>query len=91
MFHNLVQRGHRAIPALQDLLMHGSPAARLYGAIGLHFLDPVQGRLALEGLCHDSGQLRIQAGGRIGQHTVSEMAYRFLQNADSLRFFQPRR
>lgn len=90
-FERLARRGRRAVPGLQELLMHGSPAGRLYGAIGLCYVDPAQGRIALEGLCQDDAPVVTMAGCRKTRHRVCEAAEMLLRNADSLAFFLPRR
>lgn len=48
--------------ALHDLVAHGTPAGRLYGAAGLYFADPPAYDAALARIAADGGTVRTQRG-----------------------------
>ena len=59
-------------------LAKGSPAARLYGALGLYQIDKKSGRKALKALVADQSEVTVMQGCVIQQSTISDVAEQLL-------------
>jgi hypothetical protein len=55
-------RGEAARPLFEKLIKEGTPAAKIYSAMGLYGLDQRQGRQALVALQNDKSKLELMTG-----------------------------
>ena len=62
VFAQAVAQGEQSRTLFQKCLKQGTPAAKLYGAIGLYHLDPKHGREALESLQSDQARVALFDG-----------------------------
>lgn len=74
IFKAQVQRGEEARETFQQCLKKGTPAGRLYGAVGLWKLDPEEGQRALTALASDQAPVDLMSGCLMMRSTVGEIA-----------------
>ncbi len=82
-FRAELNRGKAAVPLFEELLERGTPAAKLYSALGLYHFDKTRGVRALEGLKGDSAPVSGMSGCMMEQATVGEMAAELLKDGGS--------
>jgi hypothetical protein len=83
-------RGAEAAPLFEKLLKQGSPAARLYSAIGLYGLDRARGVAALESLRSDQARVETMEGCMMHETTVGGVAVELLAGGgEALRSYLP--
>ena len=75
-----LEKGAAARPLFEQTLKEGTPAARLYAALGLYSLDKERGTAALQSLCSDSSPLQTMHGCLMSDTTVGAMAAELLKN-----------
>lgn len=80
-FEAELARGAKAAPVFEKALKEGTPAARLYAAVGLFKLDEGRGKAALESLRSDGARVWSTEGCDREETTVGAMATRLLKNA----------
>lgn len=73
-FAAVVARGEAGRDELERCLTSGTPAAKLYGAIGLYKLDPKDGRAALRRLLNDKSEVLFLQGCLGNRLTVKALA-----------------
>lgn len=87
-FQTELQRGAEAQPLFQDLLQHGTPAARLYAALGLYSLDRERGLQALQNLTSDASEVTSYNGCEAEVTTVGAVAKSFLgDDGATIRYY----
>ncbi len=90
-FRTELAKGASARPEFERLVKEGSPAARIYSAIGLYSLDKAAGTKALEGLKADSSPLKTMNGCLMNDTTVGKTAQGLLANGgEEIQFYLPR-
>lgn len=87
-----LNRGEAARPLFEELLERGTPAAKLYSALGLYHLDRARGSLALEKLKGDKAPVSGMSGCMMEEATVGQMAAELLKdNGSATRAYLPAR
>ena len=92
VFATALKQGQRSKPLFQKCLKGGTPAAKLYGALGLYSLDPREGREALAQLRGDSNEVSMLKGCILERSTVGELAEKLLskeKNSLDPEYFLP--
>ena len=77
-----VQKGVKALPTFQACLQDGSPAAKVYGALGIWSVDEKKGRAAMTNLLGDMDKLSLLNGCLKRLTTVDAVAKDLLDNSD---------
>lgn len=77
-FRTVLELGDEAKPIFRRALKTGTPAAKLYGAIGLYRLDPKEGREALQVLSRSKEKVSVMQGCLVFEETVGEVAEQLL-------------
>jgi hypothetical protein len=78
-FENVLKQGESAETVFIKCLKDGTPAARLYGAIGLFSLDKEKGQKALQSLSGDHDTVTLFQGCIKSNHEVGELATALLK------------
>lgn len=61
-FEKMLQQGEASREQFWQMVREGKPAARLYGAVGLWHLNPIDGKAALEELVDDEDNVICRSG-----------------------------
>ena len=77
-FRALLEKGDGAKPIFQECLKSGTPAAKLYSAIGLHRLNAEEGKKALLSLMESQEPVTVMQGCILSNETVGGVARDFL-------------
>lgn len=88
-FRHEVSKGEKALPLYYQLLIEGSPPARLYAAIGLYSLDVKEGKRALRVLWDDPSQVTITDGLGRQDTTVGLVAQRIFAEPEYVGLYLP--
>ena len=94
VFAKTLEQGARSKPLYLQALKSGTPAAKIYAALGLWTLDREQGKLALEQLVDDKEPLVLLSGCCSETITVGQVAKDLLSNKQtyvSFDSFLPRK
>lgn len=86
-FRAVLNKGEKARPIFQRCLKSGTPAAKLYSAIGLYKLDPEEGKAALKSLADSEEKVPYMRGCIVSTQTVGELATNMLSGKLSLVSF----
>lgn len=90
-FRAELAKGAAARPQFERLIKEGSPAARIYSAIGLYSLDKAAGTKALQNLKADTAPLKTMNGCLMNDTTVGKTASELLANGgEEIQFYLPR-
>lgn len=89
-FRAVFNQGQQARAIFEKTLQDGTPAAKVYSAIGLYHIDPEAGIKALSALQGDSSDLESLNGCLALRTTVSELATEFLADRRALTAYLPR-
>lgn len=90
-FRQALRQGEAAAPLFAELLKTGTPAAKLYSAIGLYHLDQKRGVQALQSLSDSSEPVSSLMGCLMNQSTVGETAKELLKDGQAgVRTYLPR-
>lgn len=84
-FKRELEKGAEARPVFERWLRQGSPAARLYSAIGLYKLQPLRGTEALRELLRDTSAVITVDGCEVEETTVDQVAKRLLDRPEDIR------
>ena len=87
-FRAVLDKGEKAKPIFRQCLKTGSPAAKLYSAIGLYKLDPKEGTTALKSLASSDEQVPVMQGCIVSTYTVGEVASDLLSPDPQLLSFR---
>ena len=77
-FRAVLEKGDAAKPISQECLKSGTPAAKLYSAIGLYRLDVEEGKKALMSLVENQEPVPVMQGCIVSNETVGGVARDFL-------------
>lgn len=84
-------RGNAARPVFEKILEKGTPAARIYAAIGLYGLDKTRGMEVLQEMKADKAPVTAMSGCMQWETTVGELVTELLaDDAQGLRGYLPR-
>ena len=90
-FRAEVERGEAAAPLFEELLKTGTPAAKLYSALGLYHLDRERGVKALQSLSGDTTKVSEMNGCMVDETTVGATAKMLLGDNEAVaRAYLPR-
>lgn len=89
-FRHEVSKREKALPLYYQLLIEGSPAARLYAAIGLYSVDVKEGKRALRVLWDDPSRVTISDGLGRQDTTVGLVAQRIFAEPEYVGLYLPR-
>lgn len=87
-FRAVLDKGEEAKPIFRQCLKTGSPAAKLYSAIGLYKLDPQEGTTALKSLASSDEKVPVMQGCIVSTYTVGEVASDLLSPNPQLLSFR---
>jgi hypothetical protein len=94
VFEKALQQGAESRPLYLKCLAEGTPAAKLYGALGLYALNRADGQEALRWLSKDDSKVPFMSGCLLSEEQVSRLAEELLSdepNTLSVRSFLPQR
>ena len=84
IFEQELNKAEAARPVFEKCLKSGTPAAKLYGAMGLYSLDAAEGKEALKRLAKSEGKVKVLSGCILSEYKVSEVADELLNSEDGL-------
>ena len=87
-FEEQLNRGRKARGVFRKCLKKGTPAAKLYGALGLYHLNKPEGEQALTSLLGNQDPLPILRGCIISETTVGALSKDFLDGTGKLVTFR---
>lgn len=85
-----VLKTEQAETVFTEVLDNGTPAGRLYAAVGLYHLDEQKGRAALSQLSRDQSGLETMNGCMVFETTLGEVAAELLSDSAALQSYLPR-